>query len=63
MFSILICTRNSNRIISEVILSIFQQSKVTLIDEVILVDYMSKDDTIEIVNNLFLNSIINLKII
>jgi len=63
MFSILICTRNSNRVISEVISSIFSQTKISLIDEVILVDYMSKDDTIEIVNLLFLNSILSLKII
>jgi glycosyltransferase involved in cell wall biosynthesis len=50
MFSILICTRNSSRVISEVIESLVSQSRLDLINEVIIVDYLSTDNTINIIN-------------
>jgi len=51
MFSILICTRNSERMISEVIESVISQSRLDLIDNLIIVDYNSQDNTIEIIKN------------
>lgn len=53
MFSILICTRNSSRILEEVISSIFNQSRIDLLDEVILVDNKSTDETVSIFVNSF----------
>lgn len=62
MFSILICTRNSNRVISEVIGSIASQSRLDLINEVIIIDYISSDNTIEIISKLAEKNNLKLKI-
>jgi glycosyltransferase involved in cell wall biosynthesis len=59
-FSFLICTCNSERLISEVLHSILNQTKYNDISEIIIVDYNSNDLTLNIVNNILANSTINL---
>lgn len=51
-FSFLICTCNSERLISEVVSAILNQSEFNDVLEVIIVDYKSKDMTLDIANKL-----------
>lgn len=59
-FSFLICTCNSERLIFEVLNSILKQTEISLVLEVIIVDYNSKDSTLEIANKLLDKSYIDL---
>ncbi len=59
-FSFLICTCNSDRLISEVLYSILNQTKSDDILEIIVVDYNSSDLTLNIVNKILANSAIKL---
>jgi glycosyltransferase involved in cell wall biosynthesis len=47
-FSILICTKNSSRLLGEVFDSIFSQSSIHLVGQIIVVDYESTDHTSKI---------------
>lgn len=47
-FAILICTKNSSRLLGEVFDSIFSQSASNLVNQIIIVDYESTDRTNEI---------------
>jgi glycosyltransferase involved in cell wall biosynthesis len=47
-FTILICTKNSSRLLGEVFDSIFSQSAINLVNQIIIVDYESTDRTNEI---------------
>lgn len=49
--SIIICTRNSAKTIRLVLDSIVLQAKIKAIEEVIIVDYLSSDDTLKIIND------------
>ena len=51
-FSILLCTRNSQRLIEEVMLSIIGQTQREDILEIILVDYNSEDSTLALAENI-----------
>lgn len=62
MFTILICTRNSNRVLSEVINSVLTQSNIDLIDEILIIDYKSTDNTLEIINKQLENSSVRFSI-
>ena len=48
--SVLICTRNSAKTIRLVLDSIVFQDKIEIIEEVIIIDYLSSDDTLKIIN-------------
>ena len=61
-FSFVICTRNSQRILSEVISSIITQTSREDRFEVILVDYKSTDQTIQIAQDVLHETNINLVI-
>jgi glycosyltransferase involved in cell wall biosynthesis len=58
-FSFLICTCNSERLISEVVNSILGQTERSDISEIIVVDYSSNDLTLNIINNILANSAVN----
>ncbi|MBU3606135.1 glycosyltransferase family 2 protein [Polynucleobacter sp. MWH-Creno-3A4] len=47
-FSILICTKNSQRLLAKVFDSIFEQSSFHLVQQIIIVDYESNDSTKEL---------------
>ena len=51
-FSFILCTRNSERVLTEVVESIANQKIDHRLIEVILADYDSTDQTIEIVKNI-----------
>lgn len=59
-FSFLICTRNSARLITEVIHSIINQTDNNEIIEIIIVDFKSTDSTFESARNIITESNINL---
>jgi len=52
-FSILFCTHNSARVIAEALKAVQKQSALDAVCEVIIVDYKSTDDTLQIVNAVF----------
>ena len=59
-FSFLICTRNSARLITEVIHSIISQYDSNQIIEIIIVDFKSTDSTLSSARNVISESNINL---
>ena len=52
-FSILFCTHNSERVISEALIAIQRQTAIEAVCEVIIVDYKSTDQTLRIAENMF----------